>query len=459
MQFISYNIIENELKPMSEDKSKIDSNDIILDSIADGVFTVGRDWRIRSFNRAAEIITGISKEEAIGQQCCDIFKASICENQCALRETLKTNQQIINRPIYIINSEGVTVPISISTALLKNSEGDIIGGVETFRDLSTVEELKRQLYKNYSFQDIISKNKKIHEIFDIIPGIAESDSTVLIEGESGVGKELFANAIHRLSHRMDHPLITINCGALPDSLLESELFGYKAGAFTDARKDKPGRFALAEKGTIFLDEIGDISPALQARLLRVLQEKIYEPLGGTESVKANVRIITATNKNLEEQIKNGSFREDLFYRINVIKIKLPPLRERREDIPLLANHFISRFNKFKQKVVTGISTEALTILMNHNFPGNIRELENIIEHAFVLNRSGEIQIKDLPGNLRPEESDENKEIRSIDDLEAQFIIGTLNKLNWNRRKTAKHLNMHTTTLWRKMKKLNINPVD
>ncbi|MCP4705698.1 MAG: PAS domain-containing protein, partial [candidate division Zixibacteria bacterium] len=403
-------------------EKKNSSNDIILNSIADGVFTVDRDWKITSFNKAAESITRISKEEAIGQNCCDIFKASICERGCVLRETLKTGQQVINRPIYIINSDGETVPISISTALLKDKDGDVIGGVETFRDLSVEDELRRRLEKKYSHQDIIGKNNKVLEIFDILPSIAESESTVLIEGESGVGKELFARAIHNLSPRKKKPLITINCGALPDTLLESELFGYKAGAFTDARKDKPGRFALGEGGTVFLDEIGDISPALQVRLLRVLQEKTYEPLGGTEPIKANVRIIAATNKNLERLIKNDLFREDLYYRINVIKVKLPPLRERTEDIPLLVNHFISRFNKLKRKLITGISPEVLSILMNHNFPGNIRELENIIEHAFILNRSGRIEIKDLPENLRPIEDAKQVEIKSIDDIEAQFII-------------------------------------
>ncbi len=440
---------------MTAEKKQSDTTSIILDSIADGVFTVDRDWKIMSFNKAAENITGVSRREAIGQQCCDIFKASICESHCALRETLQTGRQIINRQIYIINSSGETIPISISTALLKSKDGQIIGGVETFRDLSMVEELKRQLSRQYSFQYIISKNKQIHEIFDILPSIAESDSTVLIEGESGVGKELFARAIHNLSNRKEGPLVTINCAALPDTLLESELFGYRAGAFTDARKDKPGRFALAEGGTIFLDEIGDISPALQVRLLRVLQERTYEPLGATEPVRADVRVIAATNKNLEKQIKSGSFRDDLYYRINVIKIKLPPLRERREDIQLLVEHFISRFNKLKHKNVTGLSAEVLAILMNHDFPGNIRELENIIEHAFVLNRSGEIELRDLPETLRPAADNEQMEIKSIDDVEAQFIANILRQCHGNQTEAARRLGMHKTTLWRKMKKLGL----
>lgn len=439
----------------TNDIKKSDSTKIILDSIADGVFTIDHNWYITSFNKAAEEITGISEKEAIGQKCCDVFRASICENKCALRETFKTGQKVANLPIYIINSHGDTIPISISTALLRNNEGEVIGGVETFRDISTVEELRRVLLKEYSYQDIISKNKKVLEIFNILPSIAESDSTILIEGESGSGKELFTRAIHNLSPRKENPLIAINCGALPDTLLESELFGYKAGAFTDARKDKKGRFALAEGGTIFLDEIGDISPALQVRLLRVLQEKTYEPLGGTETVKANVRIITATNKNLDKLIKEKTFREDLYYRINIVRIKLPPLRDRKEDIPLLVNHFISHFNKIQSKNISGISPEVLSILMNYDFPGNIRELENIIEHAFVLNQTGEININNLPENLRPEANQKVHKLKTIEELETQFITEVLSNNNWNREETAKQLNMHKTTLWRKMKKLGI----
>ena len=236
-----------------------DVTNIILDSIADGVFTIDREWRITSFNRAAEEITSITREEAIGQRCCDVFRASICETNCALRSAIESNKPVVNKTVYIIDASGRKIPISIAAAVLKNSQGEIIGGVETFRDLSTIEELRRELEKKYSFQDIISKSDEMLKIFDILPTIAESDSTVLIEGKSGTGKELIARAIHNLSNRKDKPIVTINCGALPENLLESELFGYKAGAFTDARHDKPGRFALAEGGTIFLDEIADIS--------------------------------------------------------------------------------------------------------------------------------------------------------------------------------------------------------
>lgn len=261
--------------------------DIILDSIADGVFTVDKEWRIRSFNQAAESITGVTRKEAVGKNCCDVFRASICETECALRRTMETGKPVVNKTVYIVNAQGNRVPISISTAILKDNKGRMIGGVETFRDLSLVEELRKELTGRYSFADIVSKNHQMRKLFEILPQAARSDSTVLIEGESGTGKELFARAIHELSGRRKKPFVAVSCAALPDALLESELFGYKAGAFTDAKKDKPGRFALAEGGTIFLDEIGDISPAMQVKLLRVLQERTFEPLGGTEAVKAS----------------------------------------------------------------------------------------------------------------------------------------------------------------------------
>jgi len=257
--------------------SNIKEQDIILDSITDGVFTVDHEWRITSFNRSAEDITGVSREEAIGHLCKDVLKADICEGNCAIRQTMETGKSTRDKVANIINAAGEQMPISISTALLKDEDGEIIGAVETFRDISLVEKLRRKIEEKYTFEDIISKNHRMYELFDILPDVADSLTTVLIEGESGTGKELFARAIHNLSPRKSRSPVVVNCGAMPDTLLESELFGYKAGAFTDARRDKPGRFKLAEGSTIFLDEIGDISPVLQAKLLRVLQEKTYEP--------------------------------------------------------------------------------------------------------------------------------------------------------------------------------------
>jgi PAS domain S-box-containing protein len=435
---------------------------IILDSIADGVFTINPDWKITSFNRAAEKITGIKKDEALDRHCWEVFRASICEKYCALRKTMETGHPIINQSIFVVNSDGERIPVSISTALLKDRNNSVIGGVETFRDLSVVEALRKELSGRHSFLDIISKNKEMQRLFGMLEQVSESNTTIILEGESGTGKELFAKAIHSLSQRKNGPLVTINCGSLPDTLLESELFGYKAGAFTDAKKDKPGRLAIAEGGTVFLDEIGDISPALQMRLLRVLQDRVYEPLGSTKSQKANVRIVCATNKNLENLVKEGTFRQDLYYRINVVKLILPPLRKRKEDIPLLAEHFVLKFNRLIGKEIHGLSSEVLSILMSYDFPGNIRELENIMEYATLVCKKSLIGIEHLPDYLR-QGSDTNEIVLketgekdlSWNDMERSLIYEALRKNNWNRAATAAQMGIHPTTLWRKIKRLNL----
>jgi len=294
----------------------------------------------------------------------------------------------------------------------------------------------------------------MRQVFELLPQIAESESAVLIEGVSGTGKELFARALHNLSRRSSKKFVAINCGAVPDNLLESELFGYKAGAFTDARRDKPGRFALANGGTIFLDEIGDISSAMQARLLRVLQERVYEPLGGVEPVKADVRVITATNKNLSKLVEQGRFREDLFYRIHVIRLELPSLRDRLEDIPLLIDHFIARFNRLKGKDIAGVSDAVLARLMEHGFPGNVRELENIIEHAFILCRGGVIELKHLPPPLRGGAVGEVLRLGKAMTLESMaklLITEALRRNGGNHQKAAKDLGINPSTLFRKLK--------
>ena len=434
--------------------------EIILDSIADGVFTVDEAWRITSFNRAAEKITGVPREEAVGRHCSSVFRSSICESGCALKETMETGREIVNRTVNIVAADGRTVPISVSTALLKDESENVIGGVETFRDLTAVEELRKELEGRYTFRDILSRNHRMRELFDILPEVAASESTVLIGGESGTGKELLARAIHSLSPRAEGPLVTVNCGALPDTLLESELFGYKAGAFTDAKKDKPGRFALAEGGTVFLDEIGDVTPAMQVRLLRVLQEKVYEPLGGTAPVRANVRVITATNQKLDELVAGGKFRQDLYYRINVVRLSLPPLRERKEDVPLLVDHFIARFNRLQGKAISGVADETLACLMGHDFPGNVRELENIIEHAFVLCRGAVIGPQHLPEPFRSAASGTRPDSPSggstLEEMEKVFILAALKRHGWNRRNAAKELGIHRSTLRRKIKTLGID---
>ena len=431
------------------------TSNIILDSVADGVFTVDRDWRITSFNRAAVEITGVSREAAIGRRCCEVFRASICESDCALREALQSGRQVLNKAVFIVDPEGHRIPISVSAAQLVDPSGQVIGGVETFRDLSVVEELRRELESRFTFRDIVSKSRAMRRIFDLLPSLADSEAPILIEGESGTGKELVARAIHDLSPRADSPMVAVNCGALPDSLLESELFGYRAGAFTDARKDKPGRFARADGGTLLLDEIGDISAAMQVRLLRVLQDGVYEPLGATEPQTADVRIVGASNKSLEELVAGGRFREDLYYRLNVVRLELPPLRERPDDIPLLLDHFIRRLNRKKGRTIEGYAPEVLEVLMRYEFPGNIRELENAVEHAFVLCRSHIIELECLPDRLLARARPASELPADKDDFERQMILRALSEHDWSRVRTADRLGIHTTTLWRKMKKLGI----
>ena len=446
---------------MRTDKSIYNSEnvtEIILESISDGVFTVDYDWRIMSFNRAAENITGISRTEAIGKYCWEVFRSNMCERDCALRRTMKEGKSFVNTSTYIINSDKKRIPIITSTSLLRDENGKVLGGVEIFRDLSLVEELRKELGDRFQMGDMISRSPLMLEIFKILPQVADSDSTVLIQGETGTGKELLARAIHDLSSRKNKPFVGINCGAIPDTLLESEFFGYKAGAFTNAVKDKPGHFAVAEGGSILLDEIGDTSPAFQVRLLRVLEAREFQPLGAKKTVKADVRVIASTNKDLSDMVENGNFRQDLYYRINVMQLRLPPLCDRREDIPLLVDRFIVKMNRLRGKTITGIDQQVLELLMSHNYPGNIRELENIIEHAFILCPDGNIQQKHLPAAFitPPLSSTDNKTLDNIlKSVEVQAILDALKRNNYNRLAAARDLGLHKTTLFRKINKLGI----
>lgn len=433
--------------------------EIILESISDGVFTVDHKWHITSFNRAAEEITGISRSEAVGRYCWEVFRSNMCEGDCALRRTMKQGKSIVNTSAYIINSDKKRIPVIASTSVLRDENGTVLGGVEVFSDLSLVEELRRELDSRFQMGDMVSRSPSMQRIFKILPQVADSDSTVLILGETGTGKELLARAIHDISIRRNKPFVAINCGALPDTLLESELFGYKAGAFTNAVKDKPGHFAAAEGGTIFLDEIGDISPAFQVRLLRVLDQHKFQPLGSVKSVKADVRVIVATNKDLAGMVKIGEFRQDLFYRIDVVHIELPPLRDRKEDIPLLVDKFIVRMNSLRGRAVTGMDREALGLLMSHDFPGNIRELENVIEHAFVLCSDGIIEQQHLPHSVIARAASPSTDHPTLQDglksAEARAIMDALKRNSYNRLAAARDLGMHKSTLFRKIKKLGI----
>ncbi|NLN62274.1 MAG: sigma 54-interacting transcriptional regulator [Myxococcales bacterium] len=445
------------------------STDIILESISDGVFTVDGDWRIRTFNRAAEQITGVPREEAIGRYCYEVFRSSMCERHCALKQTMETGEPLVNQAAFIITADGRRLPIGLSTALLRDDRGRIAGGAETFRDLSLVENLRAQVRGHVQVGDLASHSPAMAQLLEVLPRIAASESTILIQGETGTGKELVARAIHDLSPRRDGPFVAVNCGALPDTLLESELFGHRAGAFTGAVRDKPGRFALARGGTLFLDEIGEVSPALQVRLLRVLQEKQYEPLGATQSERADVRVVAATHRDLEAQVAKGDFRSDLFYRIHVMPLELPPLRQRREDIPGLVDQFIADFNALQNKRVIGLRPDALALLQAHDYPGNVRELRNIIEHAFLLCTGDHIEVAHLPAALlgtapAPDAATTDSPTpgappslrEAAAQLSADAILSALAAHDGNRTAAARALGIHKSTLFRKVRALGLS---
>jgi PAS domain S-box-containing protein len=372
---------------------------LILESISEGVFTVDAEFRITSFNAEAEAITGFSREQALGHKCYEVLRASICQRGCALRKSLETGEPQRNVRVTVLNPEMESIPICVSSAVLRDREGQMIGGVEVFRDISEIETLRSELSGRRVFGDMIGASPAMQEIFRLIPDVAPTDASVLIDGASGTGKELLAQAIHDQSLRRERAFVCLNCGALPDTLLESELFGYERGAFTGARGSKPGRFQQADGGTLFLDEVGELSPAFQVKLLRALQEGEVQPLGGTETVRVDVRIVAATNRDLRRLLEEEKLREDLYYRLCVIPIHIPPLRERREDIIPLVEHYVARLAVRTGKEIREISPDALTALYDYDYPGNVRELTNILERAFVLCHEEQIDLIHLPAEV------------------------------------------------------------
>ena len=427
----------------------------IIHSVSDGVFAVDEDWRITCFNDAAERTTGLKREQALGRRCSDVFRSNICQDACALKYTMETGQPIVNLLIHVRNARNERVPVTVSTALLRDKEGRIIGGVETFRDLNMAKQLLLKIEAEQTQHQIITQDPRLLHILEVVPTIAQSVSTVLIEGESGTGKGLLAQAIHAESGRTG-PLITLNCGALPEQLLESELFGYKAGAFTGAIKDKPGRVTAAEGGTLFLDELGDLPQSVQVKLLRLLQERAFEPLGDVRTLTADVRIVAATNRDLAKLVEDGVIRQDLYYRINVIRLEMPPLRERMGDVPLVAEAFLRRLSTTRGKVVDGLSREVRWRLMQYDFPGNVRELENILEHAYVLCTGRQIQVADLPEEFLTKTPDRPRNPRSsLVDAQARFVRDVLESKGWNRTEAARELGIHKTTLHRMIRRLGI----
>ncbi|MFP4418664.1 MAG: sigma-54 interaction domain-containing protein [Chitinispirillaceae bacterium] len=448
----------------------------ILQTMAEGVFIVDTNGIIRFCNQALEILSGYAAHELIGRDCRHIMMCSCSSmEECSLFSEKSLN----NAECRIRRKNGTTVPVLKNGRVMYDDAGEARGAVETVTDISVLKkaeyrlaELEGEMKGKSSFHGIIGHSRPMREVFELIDLAAASNATLLVNGETGTGKEMVAQAIHDRSSRKDAPLVKINCSALPESLLESELFGHVRGAFTGAVKDKIGRFEMADGGTLFLDEIGEISPLLQVKLLRFLQEREFERVGESITRRSDVRIIAATNKDLRRMVMRGEFREDLYYRLKVFPIHLPPLRERKEDIGPLVRHFIGKFNEETGKKLTGLSHEAAITLMDYCWPGNVRELENAIEHAFVTCQEGSIDLFDLPLEIRRVELRADfcrpEDDRKLRDAQVPFVsqpvrrelgkdelISLLEQLNWNKTEVARKLGVDRTTVWRKMKRMGI----
>jgi two-component system response regulator HydG len=447
---------------------------LLLESMADGVFTLDDKGRITSWNPSIERITGYNAEEAMGQPCALLNFTQCFQKSCptGIEDCgILQEGRLDGRECFLRHKEGHDVPVIKSARVVRDENGAIKGVVETVTDLSELkkarreaEEASRRLREIHRFDNIIGKSHAMQQVFSAIRAAAASEATILLQGESGTGKELVAGAIHHHSARKMMPFMTVSCSALSESLLESELFGHVKGAFTGAIRDRTGRFEEADGGTIFLDEIGEISPFIQVKLLRVVQEREIERVGESRKRTVDLRIIVATNKELAHLVKSGDFREDLFYRLKVFPITIPPLRERREDIPLLVSHFINAQNRKTGKNIEGVTQSSMRILMEYPWSGNVRELENAIEHAFVLCAGGYIDVFDLPveirqlayrPGLRKAPPVGRAKALSARKLSPEMLLEILNDCDWNKAEVGRRLGLSRTAIWKYMKKWGI----
>ncbi len=422
----------------------------LLDDLPRGVFTIDTQWRINSFNKQAEQLTGYKKEMVFGKFCWQVFQSGQCRHECPFLDIFNTGAACENREMTIVNHSGLTRKVIFNAASLKDEAGEVIGGIETF-SLAPQPRGKTLSFPDLEmFEGMVGKSCSMKAIFNKLPDIAKSSANVLITGESGTGKELVAQAIHNLSGKKNQVFQAVNCSALAETLLESELFGHEKGAFTGADDVKSGRFEIAGNGTLFLDEIGEMKPSLQVKLLRVLEQKEFERVGGDRPIKMTARVIAATNQNLQTAQENGLFREDLYYRLRTVPIHLPPLRERAEDIPLLVTYFIKKFNHKYNKQVRLVDPAVLSFFTTYDWPGNVRELERVMEYTFVFVKGPIIFSRYLPDNI------EFKTIRNPKKSTRQLsekdkILLALDKSDHKRVRASELLGISRSSLWRKMK--------
>jgi len=442
-------------KALRDENERYRANlEAIFKSVKDAIITVDKDLAVIEANEAAEKICGITRN-SLGRPIEEVQTSCNCKCLEVLKKTIRSKQPLeIQRTECEHNGRDSQVA-TISTWPLINKSGTFSGAVMIVRDETRINELERDLGERRKFHHIIGQNRQMQRIYSLIEDLADVETTVLITGESGTGKELVAEAIHYKGKRSSRPLVKVNCSALSENLLESELFGHVRGAFTGADKDKVGRFQKAEGGTIFLDEIGDLSHQMQLRLLRVLQDKVFERVGDSTPLRADVRVITATNKDLSQKVRSGEFREDLYYRLKVVELALPPLRERKDDILLLVDYFIHKFNDKFKKQVTAISEDVKKQFMDYPWPGNIRELEHILEHAFVVTRQHTITLGELPKSFT-EHSSKNISLSPHKGTDGpETVIEALKKTGGNKSKAARLLGVNVRTIYRKIEKYNI----
>jgi len=458
-RILSQNVLHAE-ESLTACLTSLDTLERILDSVSDGIMTIDGNLKVMTFNRAATDITGFTKEEALSGSCLDVFRQILFGQECLVCRALEKREYVHDVEREILRKGADRRLVLVTTTPLVEARGEQPGIVVVFRDIQEIRELREQLKGRSRFDQLVGKNHRVQEIYRLIEQVAGSTASVLIQGESGTGKELVARAIHYNSRRANGPFVAVHCSALVETLLESELFGHVKGAFTGATYTKVGRFELADGGTIFLDEIGDVSPMIQLKLLRVLQEREFERVGESKPRKVDVRVIAATNKNLFHLVKEGRFRDDLYYRLKVVTVDLPTLRERRDDIPLLVEHFVEKLNKAVGKKIVGGTKETMVAFMSYPWPGNIRELENAIEHAFVLCKGCWLTLEDLPPEIAKSEGSDSTVIPQApanEDAERLRILETLKAAGGRPTETARQLGISRTTLWRKLKKYRIIP--